>query len=57
MVETIARVRQDDPAKGDWCVQGDELNVWVDASFLAIGVLLEKNGAAIEDACLVVTDE
>ena len=49
--ETIARVKQDDPAKGDWCVQGDELNVWVDASSLAISVLLEKNGAAIEDAC------
>ena len=49
--ETIARVKQDDPTKGDWCVQGDELNVWVDASSLAIGVLLEKDGAAIEDAC------
>ena len=32
--ETIAKVKQDDPAKGDWCVQGDELNVWVDASSL-----------------------
>ena len=51
--ETIARVKQDDPAKGDWCVQGDELNVWVDASSLAIGVLLEKDGAAVEDACLL----
>ena len=49
--ETIARVKQDDPVKGDWCVQGDELNVWVDASSLAIGVLLEKDGAAVEDAC------
>ena len=49
--ETIARVKQDDRAKGDWCVQGDELNVWVDASSLANGVLLEKNEAAIEDAC------
>ena len=49
--ETIARVKQDDPAKGEWCVQGDELNVWVDASSLAIGVLLEKDGAAVEDAC------
>ena len=49
--ETIARVKQDDPAKGDWCVQGDELNVWVDASSLAIGVLLEKDGAAVVDAC------
>ena len=27
------------------------MNVWVDASSLAIGVLLEKNGAVIEDAC------
>ena len=42
--ETIARVNQDDPAKGDWCVQGDELNVWVGVSSLVIG-------AAIEDAC------
>ena len=49
--EIIARVKQDDPAKGDWCVEGDELNVWVDASSLAIGRLLEKDGAAIEDAC------
>ena len=49
--EPIARVKQHDPPKADWCVQGDELNVWVDASSLAIGVLLEKNGAAIEDAC------
>ena len=49
--EAIARVKQDDPAKGDWCVQGDKLNVWVDASSLAIGVLLEKDGAAVEDAC------
>ena len=49
--ETIARVKQDDPAKGDWSLQGDELNVWVDASSQAIGVLLEKNGVAIEDAC------
>ena len=51
MKETIARVKQDDPAKGDWCVQGDELNVRVDASSLAIGVLLEKDGAVVEDAC------
>ena len=31
-------------------MQGDELNMWVDASSLAIGVLLEKNRAAIEEA-------
>ena len=27
------------------------MNVWVDASFLAIGILLEKNGAVTEDTC------
>ena len=51
VVETITRVKKNDPAKGDWCVQGKEMNVWVDASSLAIGVLLEKNEAVIEDAC------
>ena len=48
--ETVTRVKKNDPARLDWCVQGKEMNVWVDASSLAIGVLLEKNGAVIEDA-------
>ena len=41
MFETIESVQQDDPACGDWCVDSKELNVWVDASSLAIGVALE----------------
>ena len=45
VTETIARVKSD-PVRGDWCVLGKEMNVWVD-----VGVLLEKNGAVIEDAC------
>ena len=41
MPKTIESLRQDDPACGDWCVDSKELNVWVDASSLAIDVALE----------------
>ena len=51
VAQTVTRVKKNDPAKEDWCVQGKEMNVLVDASSLAIGVLLEKNGAVIEDTC------
>ena len=36
---------------GDWCVDGRELNVWVDASSFAIGVALERHKTVLEDAC------
>ena len=32
VMETIAKVKKSDPARGDWCVQGKEINVWVDDS-------------------------
>ena len=48
--EVVARVRQEDPVRGKWCVNGPELDVWVDASSLAIGVSLEHEGTAVEDA-------
>ena len=51
VAETVAGVAKEDPARGDWCVNGREIDVWVDASSLAIGVLLEQDGAALEDAC------
>ena len=51
IAELLARVRQEDPACGEWCVDGCDLNVWVDASSLATGVLLERNGIVVEDAC------
>ena len=47
VAETITRVKKNDPPRWDWCVQGKEKNVMVDASSQAIGVLLEKNGAVI----------
>ena len=49
--ENVDSVRRDDPAHGDWCVYGWELNVWVDASSLAIGVALERHETVFEDAC------
>ena len=49
--ETVDSVRWGDPAHGDWCLDGRELNVWVDASSLAIGVALERHEILLEDAC------
>lgn len=44
-------MKQNDPAGGDWCVNGWEINVWVDVSSLAIGVALERHRTVLEDAC------
>ena len=49
--ETVDSVQWDDPAHGDWCVNGRELNVWVDAIYLVIGVALERHKTVLEDAC------
>ena len=51
ITETMERVMQDDPVQGDWCINGNELTVWVDASSLAISVALEDNWSIIKDAC------
>lgn len=51
VTETIVRVKKNNPARGDWCVHGQEMNLWVDASSLVIGVLLEKDGTATKDTC------
>ena len=49
--ETVGSVQQDDPVHGDWCMDSQELNVWVYASSLAIGVALERHETVLEDAC------
>ena len=51
--KTVDSVWQDNPAHGDWCVDGRELNVWVDASTLTIGVALERHETVLQDACWV----
>ena len=49
--EVLTRVHKEDPAWGRWCVDGQALNVWVDASFLTTGTSLVYDGAVVEDAC------
>ena len=48
--ESVDSVRRDDPAHGNWCVDGRELKVWVDTNSLAIGVALERHETVLEDA-------
>lgn len=49
--ETMDSVQRDDLACGEWCVDGRELNVLVDASSLANGVALESHETVLEDTC------
>ena len=49
--EVITRMHKEDPARGRWCVDGQALSVWVDASSLATGASLVYDGAVVEDAC------
>ena len=45
------RLSKEDPARGRWFVNDDACIVWVDASSIAKGVVLEtRDGEAIEDA-------
>lgn len=55
--ETLARVKSSDPAHGRWDVSGNSAVLWVDASSLATGALLEVNGEAIEDGSWLRKDE
>lgn len=48
LMKTVAKM---DPVRGDWCVNGNEMKVWIDASSVATGVLLKVNGSIVEDAC------
>ena len=42
ITEVVARVCQEDPVRGKWCVDGLVLDVWVDASSLATGMSVEN---------------
>ena len=48
--ETLQRVKAADPARGRWDVTGSEAVVWVDASSIALGAVLEVEGEVVEDA-------
>ena len=49
--ESVERVTHEDLARGEWCINWDEMNAWVNASSLALGVLLQREGDMLEDAC------
>ena len=51
LMETVARVTHDDPARGIWCVDENEFTVWVDASLLTHRVALAVDKFIIEDTC------
>ena len=48
--EVLKRVEENGPARGDWEVRGDEGKLWVDASSLALGALVQIGGVTVEDA-------
>ena len=50
ITEVVTRVRKEDPMWGKWCVDGPELDIWVDVSSLATGVSMEHDRAVVEDA-------
>ncbi|KAG0717246.1 hypothetical protein GWK47_008176 [Chionoecetes opilio] len=45
--ETANEVRKNDPVRGRWYVKGSKARVWVDASSLALGVVIEAEGCII----------
>ena len=47
--ETLKRDKVSDPAQGRWDVTGSEAVVWVDASSMALGAVLEVGEDVIED--------
>ena len=49
--EVITRVHKEDPAWGRVCIDGQALNIWVDASSLTTGVSLVYDGAVVQDVC------
>ena len=49
--EIMTKVRTSDPVKGVWTVDGkDSVNVWCDASNIALGVVITVDRMVIEDA-------
>ena len=55
IVEMLTKVCQDDPAWGDECVAGEDVNSWV--SSLTIGVVLENHAVMLEDCMLALTNK
>ena len=50
IAETVIRVCEADPVGGNLCIDGHKMKIWIDASSLVTGVVLEVNDNVIEDA-------
>ena len=48
--DTVQRVERNDPGKYRWDVVSEEATVWVDASSLALDIVIEMDGNVVEDA-------
>ena len=46
--EIVMRSSQTDLACGDWCADGQEVTVWVDASSLATGVAIDMTEPSLK---------
>ena len=58
VADVARRVTERDPARGQWCVSGESVTVWTDASAIARGVVLSDpdTGGVIEDAAWLRTE-
>lgn len=48
--EVLLEVKKNDPVRGIWRSRGDKARIWVDASSLALGAVMEIDGSIVEDA-------
>ena len=48
--EVVLEVKKNDPVRGIWRSRGDKARIWVDASSLALGAVMEIDGSIVEDA-------
>lgn len=55
--DVYQRLASHDPARGRWDVDGIEATVWVDASSLALGAVLEVGGHVVEDGTWLRHDD
>ena len=51
ITDTLPKAQKLGSAWGEWCMDTKELDMWMDANSLAVGVALDAKGAIIEDAC------
>lgn len=50
LADILTRIAQKDPPLREWCVNGYEVTVWVDISFLSTDVIVEIGGSLVGNA-------